>query len=180
MLFRTSIADYNAEGPDSLRVITEELLPAVFTYVVHFSFESGMEYIQSAKGAITGMARGVLLSSGKTLDDGSVTLLYDCEKENDGYTGIVKSFGLPGYTSEGEPIYPQRRYGITLQAYLKNGKLLTFDFDVTPQMAVQPYGGVVIVSGLTINDNDGKPEGGNGAFDVDVDPWGPSDDIDIM
>ncbi len=180
MLFRASIADYDAEKPDSMRIINIELLPAVFTYVVHFAFDSGLDYVQSARGAITGMARGVLLSSGKALDDGGVTLLYDCEKEGDGMTGIVKSFGLPGYTPQGEPIYPDRRYGITLQTYLRNGKMLTFDFDVTSQVAVQPYGGVIMVNGVAINDSDGKPEGGNGAFDVDVNPWGPSDDIDIM
>lgn len=180
MLFRRSIYDYDADSPDSLRVINVHLLPAVFSYVVHFGFDSGIDYVQSAKGAITGMARGVLLSSGKALDDGSVTLLYDCDKEGDGMTGVVKSFGLPGYTPEGEPMYPDRRYGITLQTFLKNGKLLTFDFDVTSQVAVQPYGGVIIVNGLKISESDGKPEGGNGAFDVDVDPWGPSDDIDIM
>ena len=58
--------------------------------------------------------------------------------------------------------------------------MLTFDFDVTSQVAVQPYGGVIMVDGVAINESDGKPEGGNGAFDVDVNPWGPSDDIDIM
>lgn len=179
MLFRTSLSDYNADGPDSLRVINVTLQPAVFSYVVHFQFTSGLEYVSSARGAITGMASGVNLSTGDLVDD-TVTLLYDCEKEDDGMTGVVKSFGLPGYTHEGEPIAPDRRYGITLQTYLTNGKLLTFDFDVTPQMMLQPYGGVVMVAGIEITDTDGKPSGGNGAFDVDVDPWGPSEDIDIM
>lgn len=180
MLFRAAIEDYDAETEDSLRVINIQLVPAVYTYVIHFAFDAGTEYIQKATGAVTGMSKGVFLNNGKPIPSEMVTVLYECQPEDDGYTGIVKTFGLPDYDDEGKPLYPDRRYGITLQAYLRNGKLLIFDFDISSQMQVQPEGGIIMVSGLSISDIDGKPDGGNGAFDVDVNPWGPSDDIDIM
>ena len=179
MLFRAAIPDYNAAGPDSARVIDVLLRPAVFSYVIHFMFTSGLDYVSAARGAISGMASGVYLSSGETVDDDGITILYNCERENNGLTGVVKSFGIPGYLPDSEQSTSAKRYGITLQTYLKNGKLLVFDFDVSAQIAVQPLGGVVMVGGIEIPDSVGKPSGGSGGFDVDVNPWGPSSDIDI-
>lgn len=179
MLFRSAISDYDASAPDSARIINVMLQPAVYSYVVHFMFSHGLDYVAAARGAISGMASGVYLSTGNTIDNNGVTILYDCERENNGLTGVVKSFGIPGYVADSEQSTSAKRYGITLQTYLKNGKLLVFDFDVSSQVAVQPLGGVVMVGGLEIPDSVGKPTGGSGGFDVDVNPWGPSSDIDI-
>ncbi|MDE6859122.1 MAG: DUF5119 domain-containing protein [Duncaniella sp.] len=179
MLYTASMADYNADAADSARVINVLLDPAVYTYVIHFMFKDGLDYVSAARGAISGMASGVYLSSGNTVNDNGITILYNCERQNDGLTGAVKSFGVPGYIADLEQIEPTRRYGITLQAYLKNGRLLSFDFDVTSQVAVQPLGGIIMVDGISIPDSIGKPSGGSGGFNVDVSPWGPSSDIDI-
>ena len=60
---------------------------------------------------------------------------------------------------------------------LRNGKVLSFDYDVTDQLLHQPHGGVIRVGGIEISDDDGK--GGSGGFDVDVDGWGDYEDIPI-
>nr|WP_233555714.1 MULTISPECIES: hypothetical protein [unclassified Bacteroides] len=44
-------------------------------------------------------------------------------------------------------------------------------------MAAQPQGGVIVVSGIEIPDEEGM-EGGSG-FDVDVDGWGEFEDIEL-
>lgn len=66
---------------------------------------------------------------------------------------------------------------MNLEVRLKNGNLKSFDFDVTDQVAAQPQGGVIVVSGIEIPDEEGM-EGGSG-FDVDVDGWGEFEDIEL-
>ena len=58
---------------------------------------------------------------------------------------------------------------------LKNGKQLTYTFDVSPGMRAQPRGGILLVEDIVVSDEDGME--GSGGFDVAVDDWG--DEIDI-
>ena len=69
------------------------------------------------------------------------------------------------------------RYGLNLEVKLKNGIIKNFDFDVTEQVAKQPHGGIITVSGIKISDEDGKH--GSSGFDVDVNEWGEFEDIEI-
>lgn len=69
------------------------------------------------------------------------------------------------------------RYGLNLEVKLKNGIVRNFDFDVTEQVAKQPHGGIITVSGIIISDEDGKQ--GSSGFDVDVNDWGEFEDIEI-
>ena len=53
--------------------------------------------------------------------------------------------------------------------------MLSFDFDVTDQIEAQPHGGVIVVKDIVV-----KPVSGNqanGGFDIDVNDWGPYEDI---
>ena len=59
---------------------------------------------------------------------------------------------------------------------LKNGKIVSFDFDVTDQVSSQPRGGIIVVDNIEIDDADGALGGG---FDVDVDGWGDYEDIEL-
>ena len=54
-------------------------------------------------------------------------------------------------------------------------KIKKFDFDVTDQVSKQPHGGVIVVKGLEITDEEGMS--GSGAFDVIVNGWGEYEDI---
>ena len=126
------------------------------------------------------MAESVYLQDGRTGDE-AATLLYDCTLTADGAEACVLSFGVPSFPdSHYEPTKAEeggRRYGLNLEVMLNNGKLVTFDFDITSQMERQPRGGVIEVDGIRISDEDAA-EGGS-AFDPDVDGWGDYEDVEI-
>lgn len=58
---------------------------------------------------------------------------------------------------------------------LRNGKTLSYTFDISQMMRIQPRGGVIQVTDIVVSDEDGQE--GSGAFDPDVDDW--EDEIDI-
>ena len=69
-----------------------------------------------------------------------------------------------------------QRQGLNLEVMLKNGKIKTFEFDVSDQLTSQPRGGVITVSGLTVTDEEA---GGDTGFNVNVDDWGEYEDIEL-
>lgn len=152
------------------------LRPLVFTYLVRYGFSHGLGNVALARGALSGMAEAVYLNSGATSEE-DATILYDCTVGPDGVQAVVRSFGVPGYPNE---FYARTRagrtFGLNLEVMLKNGKTLTFDFDVTDQMATQPLGGVITVGGIKIPDDVAAPIVGGG-FDVAVEGWGESKDV---
>lgn len=174
-LFGHYIDDYEQKKVAEPQELHITMQPLVFTYLIRYEFETGIEYVGIARGALSGMAQSVSLSTGHTSEE-SATLLYDCEVKPWGVQAIVKSFGVPDFPN---PDYSRApgEYGLNLEVRLRNGKMFNFDFDVTEQMARQPHGGVITVDGLKISDADGW-EGGEG-FDVSVDGWGEWTDVDI-
>lgn len=150
------------------------LQPLVFTYKIRYEFAAGLEYVAIARGALSGMANSVLMNTGETSEVGS-TLLYDCELKDYGVGALVNSFGIPAFPNVNYPTRGPIRNGLNLELLLKNGKLMTLDFDVTDQVQQQPHGGVIVVSGIEIKAEDGSQ--GSGAFDVDVNDWGDYEDI---
>lgn len=177
MLYGNYVDEYMAERraePDELSVTMH---PLVFCYLVRYEFSHGLEYVALARGALAGMAGAVYLNSGRTSVE-STTVLYDCTLEDFGAQACVHSFGIPDYPNE---LYStragERTYALNLEVRLKNGKIKSFDFDVTDQVEVQPQGGVIVVSGIEISDEEG--ESGGSGFDVDVDDWGEYEDIEL-
>ena len=149
--------------------------PLVFTYVIKYEFEHGLQYVALARGALAGMAEAVYMNSGKTSAD-VATILYDCTIEDYGTQAVVNSFGIPNYPNDNY-LRTSDRYSLNLEVKLKNGIVRNFDFDVTEQVAKQPHGGIITVSGIIISDEDGKQ--GSSGFDVDVNDWGEFEDIEI-
>ena len=149
----------------------------VYTYLVRYEFSSGLKYVSLARGAMAGMAGSVWLNSGRTSDE-AVTILHDCTLESFGVQALVKSFGVPDYPNPHYQTRADRKYALNLEVRLRNGKTKSFDFDVTDQVTAQPQGGVIVVRGIEISDEEGKQTGGSG-FDVNVDDWGEYEDIDI-
>ena len=177
MLYGHYIESYTAERktePDELSVTMH---PLVFTYLVRYEFSHGLKYVALARGALAGMAGAVWLNSGRTAEE-AATVLYDCTVEDFGVQARVRSFGIPDYPNA---LYKarasERKYALNLEVRLRNGKIKSFDFDVTDQVAVQPRGGVIVVSGIEIPDEEGM-EGGSG-FDVDIEDWGEYEDIEL-
>ena len=150
------------------------LQPFVFTYKIRYEFAAGLEYVAIVRGALSGMAKSVLLNSGETSEE-SGTILYDCELKDYGAGALVNSFGIPAFPNVNYPTRAPIRNSLNLEVLLKNGKMVTFDFDVTDQVQQQPHGGVIVVSGIEVKAEEGSQ--GSGAFDVDVNEWGDYEDI---
>lgn len=155
-----------------------KMQPLVFTYVVRYEFEHGLEYVSMARGALAGMAESVYLRDGRTSDESGI-ILYDCEIKEYGCEAKVRSFGVPGFPDEyyGRTAEDasQRPYTLNLEVMLTNGKTLEFNFDVADQLMKQPRGGVITVSGIRIEDEQNSSPITSGAFDVDLSGWGQVD-----
>jgi len=180
MLYGAFVSDYQAELMVGYQDLPVSLRPLTYTYLLRYEFEHGREYVALARGALAGMAESVYLRDGRT-DDSSVTLLFDCSLTPYGVEARVLSFGVPAfpdkyYRHERAEETP-RSYGTQLEVRLTNGKILKYDFDISGQMALQPRGGVITVSGISISDEEGSS--GSSGFDVSVDGWGENIDIDM-
>ena len=177
MLYGRYVADHRAERTADTVRLGVEMRPLVFTYLVRYEFSHGLQYVALARGALAGMAESVYLNDGHT-GGATATVLYDgCELTDWGVLAEVRSFGAPNYPNADYSRAPAGTYMLNLEVRLKNGNMLTYDFDVTEQVAAQPRGGVIVVSGVEVDDETGT-EGG-GAFDVDVEGWGDYVDIPL-
>lgn len=176
MLYGSYIEHYNAELSTSTDVIPVTMHPLVFTYLVRYEFSHGLEYASLARGALAGMAQAVWLNSGCTSKE-TATILYDCTMQDFGAQALVRSFGVPDFPNEHYGARAGHKYALNLEVRMKNGKLKSFDFDVTDQVEAQPQGGVIVVKGIEITDEEGT-EGGSG-FNVDVEDWGEYEDIEL-
>lgn len=175
-LYGSFHAEFSAERTDSITAMPINMRPLVYTYVIHYIFEHGLKYVALARGALAGMAGGVYLQTGKTTDE-IVTVLFDeCTvDQNLGVHATIRSFGVP----DDDPIpgapHEGHSFKLELEVRLNNGKILNFEYDVTDQIRIQPRGGVIVIDGIRIEDEDGLE--GSGGFDVNVDGWGDYEDI---
>lgn len=155
--------------------------PLVYTYVVRYEFEYGLERVALARGAIGGLAESVYLRTGATSDNECI-VLYDCEVTSFGCRANVRTFGIPGFPDEyygrSGSSRADRNYTLNLEVLLNSGKILEFNYDISEQIENQPRGGVITIKGIRIEDEDDvPPSGGEGFFDVDVEGWGENEDI---
>ncbi len=176
MLFGNWKDDFVNLANSTPETIPVTMHPLTFSYMIRYEFSHGIEYVALARGALAGMAQGVYLHSGVN-SDSPATLLFDCEVKPWGIETVVKSFGLPGF-----PNVDYHRatsdFTLNLEVLLKNGKILSFDADVTTQMSIQPYGGVIYAGPFEIPDDIGTNN--SSGFAVSVDDWGDEQDVDIM
>jgi len=154
------------------------LRPLTYTYYIRYEFTHGLQYVALARGALAGMAESVYLSDGHT-GDAAATVLFDGTLTSWGAEAQVQSFGVPNYPgdhytrADGSAAH----YLLNLEVRLLNGKMLSYEFDVTDQVNGQPRGGVITVDGIEVSDEDGTE--GSGGFDVSVDGWGDYIDIPL-
>ena len=157
------------------------LQPLVFTYKIRYEFleeDGGLQYVAYARGALSGMAKSVVMETGETSEEGATIMFDDCEITDYGVRAVVTSFGIPAFPNDNYLARTNgRKHGLNLEVILRNGKLVQFDFDVTEQVQKQPHGGVIVVSGIQIKPEDGTQ--GTGAFDVDVNGWGDIVDVPL-
>lgn len=157
-----------------------KMQPLVYTYVIRYEFEHGLEHVSLARGALGGMAESVYMRDGVTSDE-SIIILFDCEMNPYGCEALVRSFGVPGFPDEyyGRSVTQaphDRPYTLNLEVMLKNGKIVEFNYDIGEQLKNQPRGGVITVKGIRIEDEETKYTSG---FDVDVSDWGDHEEIDL-
>lgn len=156
-----------------------KMQPLVYTYLIRYEFEYGLQHVALARGALGGMAESVYLRNGTTSEESSI-ILFDCSITDYGCEARVRSFGAPGFPDEyygrstTEP--KERLYTLNLEVMLKNGKTVEFNYDISDQLTNQPRGGVIKVGGLRIEDKQNMSDSG---FDVDVTSWGNHQDIDL-
>lgn len=149
--------------------------PLTYTYVIKCEITKGSKYVALARGALAGMAEKIYLTDGHTGEEKG-TILFDCNMGSNFAEAYIKTFGVPNFDNgnytraDGET----DRFTLNIELMLSNGKIKSINFDVTDQMDGQPRGGVIVISGIEISDE----EGANGSgFDVNVGDWG--DFIDI-
>lgn len=182
MLFGSWTEELVVEGsPDAAPSdLPVTMRPLVYKYLIVYEFTSGIEYVKQARGALAGMANSVFLQDGHTGEE-KATVLFDNADIDEGrgiVSVVVNSFGVPDYPDKYYQGKSARddgdKFGLNLEVMLPDGSLKTFEFDVSEQLADQPRGGVITVSGLTVS----KEEfGSGGIFDVDVGDWGDYEDI---
>lgn len=153
--------------------------PLVYTYVIRYEFEAGLEHVHLARGALAGMAESVYLRDGKTSDESTI-ILYDCDVKNYGCEAHVRSFGVPGfpdkYYGRAGDDDTERPYTLNLELLLTNGTTLEFNYDIADQIKNQPRGGVITISGIRVEDEQNKNAGSSG-FNVDLTGWAVEDII---
>lgn len=176
MLYGNYFEDYLCEKLVTPPDVHVTLQPLVFTYKIRYEFAEGLSHVALARGALSGMARSVNINTGETSAE-AATLLYDCEKTQWGTRAFVNSFGIPAFPNANYPSRAEGKHALNLEVMLKNGKMMTFDFDVTDQVLAQPHGGVIVVKDIIIVPQDGSE--GSGPFDVSVSDWGEYEDISL-
>ena len=181
MLFANYVEDYVPKKSVDPVLFPITLQPLVFTYKIRYEFleeDGGLQYVAYARGALSGMAKSVLMETGETSEEGATLIFDDCEITDYGVRALVSSFGIPDFPNDNYVARTaSRRNGLNLEVILRNGKLVQFDFDVTDQVQSQPHGGVIVVKGIQIKPEDGTQ--GTGAFDVDVNGWGDVVDVPL-
>ena len=180
MLYGAWIDSFTATSTTEPVPLAVTLRPLVYTYLIRYEFDAGLEHVTLARGALSGMAESVYLQDGHTGED-AATILFDCELKDYGVEMTLASFGVPGfpgdhYVRQGGRQTAEQQQSLNLEVMLKNGELKNFNFDVTDQLATQPRGGVITVSGLTVTDEEAGSDSG---FVVDVDGWGEYEDIEL-
>ncbi len=184
MLYGHYVEHFEGELSTEAMKMPITLKPLAYTYLIRYEFSAGLEYVGLARGALAGMAESVYLHDGHTGDE-SATLLYDCTIEPYGAEARIMSFGVPNHPGDHysrDAADEEPHYAMNLEVRMTNGLFKTFEFDITEQMKTQPRGGVIVVSGLEITDEEGKepdPDSGGGGFDIGVEGWGDAIDVPL-
>lgn len=180
VLFGAFVGNITPPGSHTTSALAVRMRPLVYTYIIDYVFDQGLELVSLARGALAGMAASVRMRDGHT-DAGAATLLFDCQLTDFGARAVVTSFGVPSFDGhhyndlapEGttDPSLP---FTLNLEVLLKSGSMQSFEFDVASQMRNQPRGGYIKVGGIYVIDDNTQVDSG---FDVDVDDWGDYEDV---
>lgn len=178
MLFGHYIEEYVAQVSLEAVQLPITLKPLVYTYLIRYEIDKGLQHVALARGALAGMAEKVYLKDGHT-DNEAATFMYDCVLKGYGAETQLMCFGVPNFPgdhytrADGTPA----SFTLNLELRFKNGNIQNFTFNVTGQLLAQPRGGVIVVNGIEIDEESASEE--EGGFDANVDGWGDYIDIPL-
>ena len=177
VLYVSNVASYmpiSSVIPPKLTVL---LKPVVYSYYLRLEFDYGIEHVVMARGAMAGMSGSVNLHTCEPGDDLS-TVMFDAKVRSFGVDAHVCSFGIPSDFTVLDKQFEDGKYscGLNIEVALTNGYVKAFEFDITDQIKSQPRGGVIVLKGLRVEDEEAELEG---SFDVDVDDWGEDEVVDL-
>lgn len=177
ILYSAFVDNIKSAGPHTQITFPVTMQPLVFTYLIRYEFEYGIHHVSQARGALGGMAESVYLRDGHTSDKATI-ILYDCDVKDYGCEARVRSFGVPSFSDEyygrgdDSRAIADRPFTLNLELLLTNGTTLEFNYNISNQIANQPKGGVITISGIRVEDEQNKVGESAGAFDVDLSGWG--------
>lgn len=178
-LFSAYVEDIPYIDLHEVRHVPVKMQPLVYTYVIRYEFEAGLEYVALARGALAGMAESVYLKTGHTSDQSAI-ILFDCEMTSYGCEAHVKSFGVPGfpdkYYGQDKNREAPQTYMLNLEMKFNNGNTFEYNYDITDQLKNQPRGGVIVISGITVDKDKILHDSG---FEVDISGWDDHEEIDL-
>lgn len=128
---------------------------------IGFVAVDGLEQVEIARGAVTGMMRSCVLSSRRTKDQSS-TLFFDAEIVKGGVTFTCRSFGR--YLENGIP----RKHYLTLEFLMKNS-IASQNIDISHQIDSLIHGGRFRIDKTIVLPPDTTKE--DGGIDADVGNW---------
>ena len=99
MLYGAWIESYTATLTTEPVPLNVTLRPLVYTYLIRYEFDRGLEHVTLARGALSGMAESVYLQDGHTGEQ-AATILFDCELKDYGAEVILASFGVPDFPGD--------------------------------------------------------------------------------
>lgn len=183
ILYGHFVADHKPVYAQGYTPLDVKMQPLVYTYVIRYIIQSGAQYVSLARGAIAGMAETVMLHDGSTPAN-RATILFDCELTPYGVEAKLLSFGVPNFPdsyygrADGDDELDDSHYALNLELRLVNGKIVSYEFDISDQMRDQPRGGVITIDNIVVSDEDGKS--GGSFFEATVEGWGPYEDVDLF
>ncbi|MDE7407882.1 MAG: DUF5119 domain-containing protein, partial [Muribaculaceae bacterium] len=96
VLYSAFVAQVPEVKNHELKQMPVKMQPLVYTYVITYEFEHGIEHVALARGALGGMAESVYLRTGVTSNESAI-ILFDCYTKSYGCQTQVRSFGVPGF-----------------------------------------------------------------------------------
>ena len=184
------------------RGVIVKMQPIVFTYVFVFEFDSGIDNVALARGAISGMAYGAYYRDASTTEETATILFENCKIVDNEIVAIVRAFGPPNFVvtyyegpvpdhvsrntdSRSRSRARSRADGdngdtgtqrLNLELMLTSGRIKEVYFNVSNQINKNPTGGIVHFTGLKVDDSENV---GSSLFNVDVQGWGEAEEIPL-
>lgn len=178
MLYGAWTESYEGILSSTADTLDIQLRPLVYTYVILFEVESGIELVHNARGALSGMAGTVYMQDGRTGSD-RVSVLFDeaiVDTLNSTIIATVQTFGVPDFEYDTPLKSPTEEdiFAVSLEVALASGTYaFPDDFFISEQMHNQPRGGIITVQVPAIQAD------GGGMFEVDVDDWEDEEEIPL-